>query len=212
MFDRLTRPIKEKLLLPFALFVGNFFSPNQISLAGFIAGIISSVLIIQGSIMLGLVFWGLNRILDGLDGTVARIRDKQSDFGGYLDLILDLILYTAIPAAFVYYGIKNNLYNSTSLMWSCLILFAIFYINLGSWSILSALIEKRNNTKLKQREKDNLTSLVMPQGLIEGTETVIFYTLFFILPKHLILLFYAMSFLVFIGAIQRFIWAGRNIR
>jgi len=44
----------------------------------------------------------VDRVLDGLDGVVARQRNKQTDFGGYLDIILDFTVYSIIPVAIVF--------------------------------------------------------------------------------------------------------------
>lgn len=44
----------------------------------------------------------LIRVLDGLDGVVARQKNKQTDFGGYLDIILDFTVYSIIPVAIVF--------------------------------------------------------------------------------------------------------------
>lgn len=35
--------------------------------------------------------WLLNRVFDGLNGMVARAHAIQSDFGGYLNIVLDFI-------------------------------------------------------------------------------------------------------------------------
>jgi phosphatidylglycerophosphate synthase len=211
VFDSFTRPLKEKVLIPSASFIGRFLSPNQISVIAFLSGLLSAAAVFKSNMTVGIIFWILNRILDGLDGTVARVTGKMSDFGGYLDIMLDLILYILIPIAFVYNGMVIG-GSGIELLWACLILFGIFYINLGSWSLLSALIEKKSNNRIKESEGEQLTSLVMPTGIIEGTETVVFYTLFFIFPSQVLWLFLLMSLLTASGAVQRWIWAVKNIK
>jgi phosphatidylglycerophosphate synthase len=49
-------------------------------------------------------WWGLalllaSRLLDGLDGSVARLT-QPTDAGGFLDIALDFVFYAAIPLAF----------------------------------------------------------------------------------------------------------------
>ena len=109
----------------------------------------------------------LNRVLDGLDGVIARVHDKQSDFGGYLDLLLDFVVYLAVPLAFV--GVTPTPVN----LWAGIALLSAYVINLLSWSTLSALLEKR-----RLQSADRLTSVEMPPGLIEGAETILFYVSF----------------------------------
>jgi hypothetical protein len=52
----------------------------------------------------------------------------------------------------------------------------------------------------------------MPPGLIEGAETIAFYTLFFLLPGYTAWLFCVMALLVFFTAGQRIWWAWRHVR
>ena len=51
----------------------------------------------------------------------------------------------------------------------------------------------------------------MPEGIVGGTETVVFYTLFLLWPAHLVALFLLMSVLVVASIVQRFVWAMRHL-
>ena len=48
---------------------------------------------------MGLILIFIGRICDGLDGAVAK-QTKQTDFGGFLDIVLDFAFYGMIPLAF----------------------------------------------------------------------------------------------------------------
>ena len=203
MFDRYLRPVKDKLLLPGAKIIDKYFSPNQISIIAFVFGLLSCLMIILNHFQIALVLWLLNRIADGLDGTVSRISDRQTDWGGYLDIMLDFIIYALIPISLTIVSNKGMLiYLSLSVM------LGIFYINSASWMYLSAIQEKRT---VKTSEKE-LTSVPMPTGLIEGSETIFLYTLFFFASEYLTLLFFTVSGLTLIGIIQRMIWAYKNLQ
>jgi len=202
MIDKYLRPVKEKLMLPTAKILSKYVTPNQITIFAFAFGLLSCVLIIFHNFYLALVFWLLNRIIDGLDGTVARISKRQTNWGGYLDIMLDFVIYAFIPISF------TIVFNSGSFIYMSLsIMLAIFYINSASWMYLSALIEKQNVNKPNQE----LTSVSMPTGLIEGTETIFSYTLFFIFSEYIPYLFLAVSVLTLIGIIQRMIWGYKNL-
>ncbi len=196
MFDIVLRPLKDKLLDPFARLLGRFFSPNTITLVSLIFGTASVAAVFYGRIGAGLVFWILNRVTDGLDGAVARVTHKSSDLGGYIDIMADFLIYAALPVAF---AVQSHIDGPLT---AAVVLLASFYINAGSWMYLSAIIEKRGSSP-----EGELTSVSMPSGLIAGTETIVFFTLFFLLPHLLIYLFYIMAFLTLITAAQRFIWA-----
>src|SRR6056297_319144 len=100
MFDILLRPLKDKLLDPVARGLGRVFSPNTVTLISLLIGAASAVAVFYGSLGIGLILWILNRMSDGLDGAVARVTDKSSDLGGYIDIMADFIIYAALPIAF----------------------------------------------------------------------------------------------------------------
>lgn len=200
MKDAVLREQKDRVLEPLARSFFRSVSPNLISFIALVPGLLSAAAIIQGELGWGIGFWLLNRVLDGLDGVVARIHDKQSDFGGYLDLLLDYVVYLAIPIAFVIAA------RTPGHFWTLIALLAAYQINSLSWTLLSSLLEKRQAAAVER-----LTSIEMPAGLIEGAETVVFYTLFFLLPAYIPWLFGVMAALVVVTAIQRVWWAWHNL-
>lgn len=200
MKDDVLRVQKDRALEPVARALSGNISPNLVSFIALIPGLISAAAIVQGEWVWGIGFWFLNRILDGLDGVMARMYDKKSDFGGYLDLLLDYVIYLGIPIAFVI-GTPSPVY-----VWSLIALLASFQINSLSWTLLSSLLEKR-----QLADSTRQTSIAMPSGLIEGGETVLFYTLFYLMPSYVPWLFGLMAVLVFITAGQRVWWAWRRL-
>ncbi len=200
MFDHLLRGLKDRLLMPLAmLFRG--VAPNVLTLTAFVFGITAAIAAWQGVWLAGLLLWALNRITDGLDGTVARVAERQTDFGGYLDILLDFIVYAAIPVAFAIQSADRNV-----LVWTA-VLEATFFVNACSWMYLSAVLEKRASGA---RATGELTTVTMPPALVAGFETVVFFALFYLFPTHLVTLFGTMSVLVGINVIQRLLWA-RNV-
>ena len=87
-------------------------------------------------------------------------------------------------------------------LWAGIALFASYYLNTISWTALSALLEKRH-----MQSTARLTSLEMPTGLIEGAETILFYSAFYLLPGHIAPLFALMAILVLFTAGQRLWWS-----
>jgi phosphatidylglycerophosphate synthase len=152
----------------------------------------------------GLALWILNRVFDGLDGTVARLQGSQSDFGGYLDIIIDFVIYAAVPIGLALAAADGGATDPVMLM--LIILLAVYYVNGASWMYLAAILEKR-----RYGENGRLTSVTMPAGIIGGTETIIFYCAFIIFPGYLVWLFGLMSLLTGISIVQRLIWAAREL-
>ena len=156
----------------------------------------------QGYYLPGLVLWLLNRALDGLDGTLARITGQQSDFGGYLDILLDTVMYAAIPTALSLSIDRLPAYQALAL------LLMSFYVNAASWMYVAALLEKRRAGAAASGE---LTTITMPSGLIEGTETIAFFVLFLLFPHAIVVLFVVMALLTFATIGQRLAWAARAL-
>jgi len=203
MIDKYLRPVKEKILYPLAKIISRYFSPNQITIVAFSFGLISCFMIILNHLYIALIFWLLNRIIDGLDGTVARISNRQTDWGGYLDIMLDFIIYALIPIALAF-----CVNNGAVIFITLSVMLGVFYINSASWMYLSAILEKKDI----QTNKKEMTSVNMPTGLIEGSETIVLYTLFFFFPGKLHLLFISVSLLTAIGIVQRMTWAYKNLK
>ncbi len=202
MIDKELRIPKEQAFGPLALRVPRAIHPTAVTLVAFAAGILAAAAVWQQRYTLGLLLWSVNRVLDGLDGTVARVQGTQSDFGGYLDIVLDTVIYAAIPFALI-------LSRPSTTGWlSLTLLLASFYINGASWMYLAALLEKRRQGAAARGE---LTTITMPTGIMEGAETVIFYTLFLIFRATLVPLFGLMAVLVVATIAQRFVWARRHL-
>ena len=72
---------------------------NQISFAGFALGLGAAVAVAFGAGTAAVLLIIANRLLDGLDGAVAR-STGSTDLGAYLDITLDFLFYSAVPFAF----------------------------------------------------------------------------------------------------------------
>jgi phosphatidylglycerophosphate synthase len=120
--------------------------------------------------LLALVLLATNRTLDGLDGAVARERG-MTDRGGYLDIVCDFVVYGAIPLAF---ALRDP---STNALASALLL-AAFYANGASFLAFAAIAARRGITTEQRGPK----SLYYTTGLMEGTETILFFAAFILFP------------------------------
>jgi phosphatidylglycerophosphate synthase len=177
--------------------------PVAVTLIALAVGLVGIVLLTQQYYGWGLACWLLNRILDGLDGSMARVHHRQSDWGGYVDILADFLVYAGFPVALVVGAPSTGGYLSLAFLLAC------FYLNTASWMYLAAILEKR---KHGVRARGELTTITMPAGLIGGTETIIFYSLFLLWPVYLIPLFALMSGLVLVTVGQRVVWASQHLR
>ncbi|MGE0590950.1 MAG: CDP-alcohol phosphatidyltransferase family protein [Vicinamibacterales bacterium] len=203
MFDQYLRTLKDRLLAPLARALGPWIAPDAITLLAFVTGLACAGALLVHRDGLGLGLWVANRFLDGLDGTQARVHGRESVFGGYLDIVLDHGVYAAIPIAMVVAS------GSFDLAVAGLLLLASFYGNAASWMYLAAILEQRREGA---RARGEDTTVTMPPGLVAGTETVVLYSLFFLLPAFRLGLFRLMALLVLVTAVQRLVWAHHHLR
>lgn len=203
MVDKLLRLPKEMVLGPLAAGPLRRVHPTTVTVAAALVGVAAGLAAWLGAYWPAIVLWAINRVLDGLDGTMARSSGRQSDLGAYLDVVLDHVVYAAVPLGLALATNTAVAYLALALMLSS------FYVNASTWMYLAAIFEKRHAGASARGE---LTGVTMPAGLIEGSETVLFYTLFLIFPGALVPLFGLMAALVAITAMQRAIWAVRYMR
>lgn len=202
MIDKALRKPKESVLTPLVRGPLRQIHPTAVTVLAAIVGLAAAGAAWQGAYLAALGLWVLNRILDGLDGTLARITGQQSDLGAYLDIVLDHMVYIAVPLGLALAAGTAGAYLALAL------LLASFYLNGASWMYLAALLEKRNAGAAARGE---LTTVTMPGGLVEGAETVVLFTLFLLFPGALIPLFGLMAVLVVLTAAQRVVWTVRHL-
>ena len=202
MLDKVLRPPKERLLVPAARLTRRVH-PTVLTLIAFGMGVLAVVAVLLHAPLVALGLWLANRFLDGLDGSAARFQHRQSDLGGYVDILLDMVIYAALPLALVVSAPSPAGYLSLAF------LLAVYYLNSGSWLYLAALLEKRRQGAGARGEQ---TSITMPSGLIEGAETVVCYCLFLLWPGQIVLLFSVFAALVLVTVSQRLVWAVRSFR
>ncbi|MBD1202568.1 MAG: CDP-alcohol phosphatidyltransferase family protein [Rhodobacteraceae bacterium] len=141
-----------------------------------------------------------SRVADGLDGAVARARGK-TDFGGYLDIVCDFVFYAAIPMAFVLRDPEANGVAGAFLL-------AAFYINGSTFLGYAVLAEKRGMQTRSRGEK----SLYFTAGLLEGTETIVFFLILCLLPWAFAPLAWGFAALCLVTALSRVLLAARTFR
>ena len=139
-------------------------SANAVTVAGFAFGLLAAVAIAGEHYLIGLLFFALNRLADGLDGAVARILGK-TDLGGYLDIVLDFLIYAAVVLGFAAARPENAL-PATLLLAG--------YIGTGSTFLTFAIMAAKHGIETRARGSKSLYYL---GGLTEGTETILAFVL-----------------------------------
>jgi len=170
---------------------------NRVTIAGLALGLLAAALIAMGWTLLALIPLLASRIADGLDGAVARATHK-SDFGGYLDIACDFLFYGAVPFAFVVMDPAANAVAGAFLL-------ASFYFNGTSFLGYAILAEKRG----METQAQGVKSLYFSNGLLEGTETIVFFVLLCLFPASFVMFAWVFGALCFATATLRLFAARR---
>src|ERR1700752_1908124 len=100
MLDRAARRLIDPALDRLAVAARQrHITANQVTVAGFVCGLAAMGAIALQAYTLGLVLLMANRLADGVDGSIAR-QTGATDVGGYLDIVLDFIVYSGAAFAF----------------------------------------------------------------------------------------------------------------
>ncbi len=164
-------------------------TPTTVTTTGWLAGIACCLAIVAGAWPLAVVLWLTNRVLDGLDGAVAR-QVGPTDLGGFLDILADFSIYAGVVLAVAIAVPDARL--------ACAALLVAYYVSGTAFLALSSILERR-----RARDHVDQRSLRFVGGLAEGTETVIVYVLLMVLHQHAALIAWIFAAAVMITALQR---------
>lgn len=172
MFDAAIRPHIDRPLAQMAQrLVAWKISANAVTAMGFLLGIGAAGLIASQQYLPGLALFLVSRVMDGLDGAVAR-QTRLTDLGGYLDITLDFIVYASMVFAFALADPVTNALPAAFLTTSFMAPAATFL----AYAIFAA---KRGITTEIRGKK----SLYYLGGLTEGFETIVTLSLMCIFPS-----------------------------
>lgn len=176
-------------------------SADAVTLVGLALGLTGAALVASGfsGLIVALLVLA-SRLADGLDGAVARARGK-SDFGGYLDIVCDFAFYGAIPLGFVLLDPDSNGAAGAFLL-------AAFYVNGATFLGYAILAAKRGMETRSRGEK----SLYFTAGLLEGTETILFFLLIVLFPQLFVPAAWIFGALCLVTAAARVALAVRTFR
>ena len=164
---------------------------NTVSLTGLAVGLAAVPALAFGYYGAALVAILLNRLLDGLDGAVAR-HSRPTALGGYLDIVCDMAFYAAIPLGFALARPENAI-------WAAVLL-ASFVCTCASFLGRAVLAAGRGERDPGTRGRK---SFFHAAGLIEGTETILAFFLFCLFPGIFPWLAGAVAVLCFWTAVAR---------
>lgn len=170
--------------------------PGAITCAALLVGLGACVSVALRAWAWALCLWLLNRLLDGLDGPLARTHET-SELGGVLDFLADFVIYGGFLVALAIAVQSARI--------ACAALLAAYLLNVVA---LLAFAAVRGSHAL---EGDDQRTLPLTPGFAEGAETILAYSAICVLPQHAALIAWVFTALVLATVAQRVTIAVRGL-
>lgn len=171
MIDARLQPLQRAAMQPpAAILAARGVSADVISVAGFGIGLLAVPALALGWWAAALLLIAANRIMDGLDGAVARI-NGPTDRGAFLDIALDFVFYALVPVGFALHDPAANALPAA-------ILIAAFVGTGSSFLAFAAIAARRGNRAANFPTK----GIYYLGGLTEGFETIALFLAMCLFP------------------------------
>lgn len=209
MFDTRLRPLLAGPLDTVTARIDRpWITPDRLTVAGLALGLGSAAAAALQWWAVAVVLWLVSRVLDDLDGTLARRRAASggggggSHAGGFLDIAADFVVYGATVV-----GVAIGAHAAFDPPWwpFLLVLFA-YYVNGTAFLAFSSIAERAD------RRIDDGRSLSFLGGLAEATETIAVHALWLVLPFWAPQIAVVWALIVAVSATQRIVVGYRALR
>jgi len=173
MLDAALQPLQRRALTPMArVLVARGVGADTATLTGFAMGLMALLFIINQAYLPALAFILLNRLLDGLDGAIARLT-RPTDRGAFLDIALDFFFYATVPLAFAVADPGANALPAAIVITA--------FVGTGSSFLAFAVIAAQRGLPASAFTGKGIHYL---SGLTEGAETIAFFMAICLFPAY----------------------------
>lgn len=201
MLDRAIQQVLKPVLQRVAQgLVGLGVGADALSFIGFALGMAAALAIVFQHFTAGLVLLLLSRLMDGLDGAVARLT-QPTDRGGFLDITLDFVFYAAIPLAFAVAEPAQNALPAA-------VLLASFMGTASSFLAFATLAAKRGLASTEFPDK----SFYFLGGLTEATETIAAFVAMCLWPQWFAPIAYGFAGMCAVTTVLRIGWGWQRFK
>jgi phosphatidylglycerophosphate synthase len=173
---------------------------DSVTLFGFALGLTAALAIALGVPLAGMALMLASRLMDGLDGAVARLT-LPTDRGAFLDITLDFLFYASIPLAFAFADPAANALAAAVLLAA--------FIGTGSSFLAFAVLAERRGLHSEDYPQKGIYYL---GGLTEATETLTCFVLMCLWPQHFALWAYGFALLCALTLVMRLLGGWRALR
>lgn len=188
MIEQHIRPLYQKIFVdPLVRKMGNRITPNMVTSFSAITGLLILPAVLMNQTVLAIFLLIFSGYLDTLDGSLARLQNKSSNWGSVLDIMSDrLVEFTVVLAIFLQNPAERGL--DSLLICGSMLLCITSFLVVGIFS---------QNCSEK--------SFYYSPGFIERAEAFIFFIFMLIWPAYFHLLAILFVFSVSLTAVIRLI-------
>jgi phosphatidylglycerophosphate synthase len=201
MLDRaaiaLLKPVLERMA---RVLVRAGIGADSVTLFGFALGLAAALAVARGMLLAGLALLLSSRLMDGLDGAVARLT-RPTDRGAFLDITLDFLFYASFPLAFAVADPAANALPAAVLLAA--------FMGTASSFLAFAVLAQRRGLKSEDYPQKGLYYL---GGLTEATETLTCFVLMCLWPQHFALWAYGFALLCALTIVSRIVGGWHALR
>ena len=169
---------------------------DLVTVVGFVVGLTALPLIITHHYYWALLSIFLNRLADGLDGSIARLT-TPTHRGAFLDSVFDFLFYSSIPLAFAFADPPQNALAAALLIYSfigtgCSFLAFAFFMSsvkffICWFDVLVIIISLTKKSVIPVAKYNGFLSKMQKYQLLRQTPSVIAFNLYKdFKPKHLL--------------------------
>ncbi|OWY16427.1 hypothetical protein B6V73_10400 [Thioclava sp. JM3] len=198
MIDAALLPLQRAMMQPPAeALAARGIRADQVTVAGFALGLLAIPALALHAYWLALALILINRVADGLDGAIARIKGP-TDRGAFLDIALDFLFYALIPVGFALADPARNALAAT-------ILIAAFVGTGSSFLAFASIAAKRGMSTDAYPTK----GIYYLGGLTEGAETILFFAAICLFPQAFPILAGIFAAACFVTTVTRWLMGWR---
>ena len=173
---------------------------DHVTAVGLLLGLIAVPLIASHHGGWALLFILMNRLADGLDGTIAR-RHQPTDRGAFLDISFDFLFYSSIPLAFALADPSANGLAAAVLIYA--------FVGTGSTFLAFAVIAAQRGLSSEAYPAKGFYYL---GGLTEASETTAVFIAMCVFPEWFAILAYGFAALCGLTTVTRLVAGMRAFR
>jgi len=191
-------------------------TPDRLTVAGLALGLGSAVAAGLTLWWPALALWLVSRVLDGLDGSLARRRRAvsaqgdadpgsgaaPSEAGGFLDIVCDFVVYGATV-----FGVAVGASAAFDApWWPFALVLLTYYVNGTAFLAFSSIAERTG------RRIDDGRSFSFLGRVAEGTETIVVHSVWLVVPFLAWQIAVVWAIFVAASAVQRIVVGYRSLR